>query len=134
MFIYFPEFLYKTAKFYVKNTLPKLNEETSHKLIEEEFKFNPFNTLINKSTNTNKSLPTINLKHCFDFTFPKNKSIYDFKSNSISLCFNYIENYEELIALLYKEITYYNEETKLKSNNLNDIVCTSLKACRYFYN
>jgi len=81
-------------------------------------------------------LPTVNLEHCSGTSisnFLGFNSLYSYLDNKIKICINQINNYDEVPAILNKELIYaYDNLIKYKDQNisLNNHACTAIRACR----
>lgn len=129
MFIYFPEFLCRTTKFYLNHTFPKIDNSSMKQFIEVEIKSEQTINFFKLVDKNKLALPKLVFENCFDLSFPKKKSNYDLTKNTISICENYIENYVEGIGILFKELVNFFESQN-SNNTANEIACRSLKSCK----
>lgn len=131
MFIYFPEYIYRTSKLYVNSTFPKLDSTVAKQLIQSQLQDEKFEILLKEVNLKGIKLPTIYFSHCINI----NESIskYDKIDNKIVFCLNKIDNYQQLIDNFISEMLYFYDykikfiEQKL---NLNNLACSNIRACR----
>ena len=136
MFIYFPEFLFKTFKLYVNNSFPKVSTEKVEAVIKSEIMSEKYSKLIDEFKLHKIKLPTIKLEHCTSIkvtSFLGVNSSYSSIDNAINICTNHINDYEEIPAILNKELIYaYDHSIKYKNKNmtLNNNACSTIRSCR----
>jgi len=136
MFIYFPEFLFKTFKVYINSSFPKINKEKAESIIKYEITSEKYKDYIKEFKENKIKLPTVNLEHCSGTSisnFLGFNSSYSYLDNKIKICINQINNYDEVPAILNKELIYaYDNLIKYKDQNisLNNHACTAIRACR----
>lgn len=137
MFIYFPEFIFKTFKVFINNSFPKINPDKANDIVQLEVFSPKYAKLLQDFKEEKLKLPKINLDHCISISvhnFLGVKSSYSYLDNTISICYNHIQTYNEIPAILNKEMLYaYDMNVKYKNQNklsLNNQACGSIRACR----
>lgn len=135
MFIYFPEFFYKTFKKFVVNSFPRVETEKIESIINFELKSPDLHNLFKEFKENKLQLPQINIDFCSSLniqTFLDGKSSYDYINNTIRICYNYIDDYSQVPVILRKELlTAYDYNIKYKgSQSLNTKACISIRACK----
>lgn len=133
MFVYFPEFVYKFSKNFVKTTLDFNFDKTNcERILSETMKLEEVSETIKAFNKAKIKLPITEFKHCLQTDFIKPISNYDPVENKIEICKNLISNEQELRGVFIKELTYaqeFNINFAKKNLTLNDLAKISSKAC-----
>jgi hypothetical protein len=134
MFIYFPEFIYRKSKEFVKFTFaPSLSDRYTKAEIAKLLSSDEFSSHMSEIRKNNILLPRVNLKHCVRFSINSSLipiSEYDIVTNQINICANMLgEKFKQTIR---KEFSYFydlNLKYAGKDLNLNEYTLIALRAC-----
>ena len=136
MFIYFPEFLFKTFKLHINNSFPKVSSKHTEQVITTELNSAKFANLISDFKINKIKLPVVKLEHCSSISisnFLNFKSSYNNLDNTIKICTNQLEHVNEIQSVINKELIYaYDNNIKFKNQDmtLNNQACTTIRSCR----
>jgi hypothetical protein len=131
MFIYFPEYVYRTSKLFFDSTFPKINKNEAKLLIQKELRDDKYQALLIEATKRNIKLPQVNFNHCIKIN--QSPSYYDKIENSIDFCLNKVKDYQLLLDIFIKEMLRfydYNLNPDNKEMSLNDVSCSVIRGCR----